>query len=458
MSRAMRLRENDLDTPEKRGNYTISIVGCGRMGLPTACLFAEAGFRVICVDADPYVVNMVKKGVSPFAGPGLERLLKKNLREHRLTATVVMEESVPFSNIIVFVVPALIDQKKRSDYSYLEKACRDAGLNLQSGTLIIIESTLGPGITETLVKDTFEMSSGLEAGVDFGLAYSPIRATAGKALEDIASYPRVIGAIDKESLEAAKAVLGTMVKGGIIEVSSIKTAEAIKLFENLYRDTNIALANELAQFCEKAGIDFIEAREAANTQPYCHLLIPGIVSGHIGKDPHLLLEEAENLGVRLPMVTLARKINDATLKQAFYLLKDALYSCGKSVRRAKVSVLGVSYRPNIKESRDSLVEELVNILINKGIKVRVYDPLFSYKELIGMRYPAERTLTRAVEGADCIIIAVGHDRFTRLNLRKIGLLVKKPAAIVDLGHVLNPFIVEKQGLVYRGLGRGVWKK
>jgi len=454
----MKLEKEDIDSSEKCEKYTVSLVGCGRMGLPTVCLFAEAGFKVIGVDANERIVSLVKKGKAPFVEPGLGELIKKHVEKERLTITRDAKEAALASDIIVFVVPTLIDQKKKPDYSYLEKACKEVGMGLRSGTLVIFESTTGPGVTENLVKETLEKTSGLKAGVDFGLAYSPIRAASGRVLQDIANYPRVVGAVNEQSLKVACLVLSRIIKAEIIKVRNIKAAEAVKLFENVYRDVNIALANEFARFCEKAGIDFLETQKAANTQPYCHLLVPGIVSGHIPTDPYLLVEEAENVNAKLRMVTLARKINDEMISHVLHLTKDALRSCGKTMRRAKVSVFGVSYRPNVKEPRGSLAKDLINMLGRKGAVVHVYDPLFSYKELIELEYPAERTLAKAVEGVDCLLIAVGHNRFKRLNLRRIKFLVKKPAAIVDMGHAVDPVKAEKEGFVYRGVGRGIWTK
>ncbi len=453
---AMMLREGDLDQREKRGGYTISVVGCGRMGLPHACLLAEAGFKVIGVDVNPKIVKLVRAGETPFEEHKLEDLLKKVIGEKLFTATTNIKEAVSKSNIILFTVPTLIDEKGKPDYSYVEKACRDTGLNLRQKSLVIFSSTVGPGVTETIVKNTLEESSGLKAGKDFGLAYSPIRATPGRVLRDISTYPRVVGAINKESLEAASTVLGTIVKGGIIKVRDIKTAEATKLFENIYRDLSIALANDLAIFCEKAGIDFIEVQKAATTQPYCHLLLPGIVGGHIRKDPYLLLGEAEALGVRLRLPLIARKINDDMVNHVVRLVREALQACGKSLRRAKISILGVSYRPNIKESRGSRVRALMDKLERRGAEIVVYDPFFSYKELRSMGYPSERNLNKAVKDSDCILITVGHNQFRKLNLKRIKVLMRKPAAVVDCGHVVDPSRVEGEGLIYRGFGRGVW--
>ncbi|MCD6469965.1 nucleotide sugar dehydrogenase [Candidatus Bathyarchaeota archaeon] len=458
MSKALYLREEDLKFFEERGKYVVTVVGCGRMGFPTACLFADAGFRVVCLDVNPHIIDQINRGICPFLEPGLKSLLEKNLKEGRLTATIDPKNAIPQSDVIVIVVNTPIDEKKRPDYSNLENACKNIGLNLRCGSLIILQSTVGPGITETLVRETLEVSSGLRAGKDFGLAFSPIRATAGRILHDIVSYPRVLAAIDKQSLAAAKAVLKTVIKGEIVEVSNIKTAETVKLFENIYRDVNLALANDLAKFCEKAGIDYIEVQKAANTQPYCHLLRPGIISGHIPKDPYLLIEEAENLGVKLRLPILARKVNDNSVRRGIELIRDAFKAMDKTLRRAKIVVMGVSYKANVKEVKGSLVIDLVKALQNKGAEVSVFDPFYSSKELREMGLTAERNFTKTIKGSDCLVIAVGHDKFKRLSLRRISVLMKKPSAIVDLAHIIQPAKAEREGFIYRGLGRGVWTK
>lgn len=458
MPAIMSIKREDIETPEKREKFTVCIVGCGRMGLPHVCLFAEANFKVIGVDADPHVVNVIKRGRAPFVETGIDELLRKHVKSGRLTVTNNAEKAASESDVILLVVQTPIDEKKKPDYSFVERACKSVGMGLRSGSLFISASTVGPGVTETIVKETLETASGLKAGVDFGLAYSPIRATAGRVLYNIVNLPRVVGAINEASLKAASLVLGAIVEAGIVEVRDIKTAEAVKLFQNVQRDVGLALANEFGLFCEKAGIDYLEVQKAANTDPYCHLLLPGIVSGHIPKDPYLLIDEGENLNVKLRMTLLSREINNGMVNHAVRLVKEALHVCGKTLRRTKVAVLGVSYRPNIKEPRGSLTKELVQLLTAKGVVVRVFDPYFSQKELAELGYPAEITLSKTIEGVDCIVVAVGHERFKKLNLRRARFLAKKPAAIVDLGHVINWERAEKEGFVYRGLGRGIWSK
>lgn len=454
----MKLGASDLDTVEKRAKYTVSVVGCGRIGLPTACAFAGAGFQVVGVDADPRVVNLLKKGKAPFVETGLSALVKKYVKNGRLTATTDTKLAASESDIIVIIVATVVDEKKKPNYSYVEKASKDVGMGLRRGSLVIFASTVGPGITETLVKDTLENASGLKAGKDFGLVNSPTRAAPGRILEDLANYARVVGAIDEASCRVATIVLGSMVRGGIIKVRDLKTAETVKLFENVYRDVCLALSNDFGSLCEKIKVDYLEAQAAANSQPYCHLLRPGVVGGHIPKDPYLLLEEAENAGAKLSLVALARKINDEMPEHAVQLARDALSKFQKPFRRSKIALLGVSYSPNTKEYRGSQMDKLVKMFADKGAVVRVFDPLYTYKELKDLGYPAERTFAKAIEGTDCIVIVVGHSRFRRLNLRKLRLLMTRSATIVDMGHVIEPEKAEKAGFVYRGVGRGVWTR
>lgn len=453
-STIMESDEKDLGTPEKRWNYTVCVVGCGRMGLPHACLFAQAGFKVLGVDKDYSILSAVKKGKSPFQETGLDEIIAKQVKAGQFTITDDAEEAASKSDVLILVVPTLVDEKNRPDYSYIEKACEEVGRGLRSGSLVIVASTVGPGITENLVRENLEKASGLKAGKDFGLAFSPIRATSGRVLYDVTHYVRVLGAIDNKSLRAASLVLETVVKAGTIPVSDIRVAEAVKLFQNVQRDVNIALANEFASFCEKAGIDYLEAQKVANTDPYCHLLIPGLVSGHIPKDPYLLVREAQNLSVKLRMVEHAREINESVVKHTVQLVREALRECGKTLRGANTAVFGVSYKPNVKEPKGSRAINIVKMLEAEGANVKVYDPFFKPKELTELEYPAGRSLANVTKGADCLIITVGHDQFGKLDFKRLKTLMRAPFAIVDMGHVINPAKAKQEEIVYRGFGRG----
>ena len=455
-SNVMKVADEQLDVQKIKEEFTVCVVGCGKMGLPTACLFAEAGFKVIGADRNRKIVELIKKGKSPFEEPGLEELLRKHVKGGRLTATSDTGWAVSRSDIVLVVVDTPIDEKFRPDYSRVMAACKEIGKNLRRGALVVITSTVGPGITETLIKETLENASGFRAGKDFGLAFSPTLASPGRTLYDISHYARLVAGVDSKSLKVASAVFEGVVKAGVVPLSSIKTAEAVKLFQNVYRDVNLALANEFALFCERAGIDYVEVWKAANTNPYYHFLLPGIVSGHIPKDPYLLIKEAEDLGVKLRLARLAREVNESMVVYAVELVRDALRGCGKSLRRARVAVLGVSYKANVKEPKGSRTIKLVNLLKSKGARVKVFDPYFDKRELVELGYPAEASLEKAVKRGDCLIIVVGHDYFRDLDLRKLKALMKVPFAIVDMGHVIDPVKAKREGIVFRGLGRGAF--
>ncbi len=458
MAVAMTLKEDDLNSPEEREKHKIAIVGCGRIELATACLLSDANFKVTCFSRDPCLVNQINEGVSIFNEQSLDKMLKKNLRSGRLRATTDPKDAVSSSDIIFLAAEIPVDGKKRPIYSNLEAICRDIGLNLQPGSLIIVQSTVPPSVTENLIIRTLEKSSGLEAGVDFGLAYSPVKNPIGKEMEDLKDQARIIAAINKQSMEAAKALLKIISNGELVEVSNIRTAEAAAIFGDIYREVSIALSNELAAFCEKTGIDYIEVRKAANKQLCCHLSHPSLGGGETAETPYLLMAEAENLGVRLRITALSRKMNNEVVKQAYSLIKDAIHSCEKTVKRSKIAVLGVSSHPNVKEAKGSQVLELVRLLRKRGGRISVFDPYFNPKELTQLGYPAERTLGKTLERADCLLITVGHEKFKHLSLGRLRALMRKPPVIVDLAHIIDPAKAEREGFIYRGLGRGVWSR
>jgi nucleotide sugar dehydrogenase len=247
--------------------------------------------------------------------------------------------------------------------------------------------------------------------------------------------------------------LEAALNGEIVRVKDIKTAEAVKLLKEAYTEVNIAFANEFAQFCEKAEIDFVKVKAVIN--PLKFTKMAGL---HISRDSHFLVEEAEAVDVKLRMLSLSTKINDETLAHAIRLIRDSLRSTQRTLRRAKIAVFGVSSMPNRKITVNSPTKKLVKLLKKRGTTVTVYDPMFSHRELVNMGYDAEPNLSKSVEGADCLVVAVAHDRFSRLNLSRLQMLMRQPAALVDMGQIVDPAKAEKAGFVYRGFGRGNWTK
>lgn len=459
MSSIMKIDKGDVDTFEKCRNYTVSIIECDQIGVPHACLFTEAGFKVIGVNTNPHMFKLLRKGGLRFSGDVRPRpVLERHMKEGRFTTSPDARKAASKSDIVVIAVQIAIDEKRaRADYSLLEKTCKEVGMGLRRGALVLFVSATGPGIVEGAMREVLEKTSGLKAGRDFGLACSPFDANSHEGLGKISSCLRVVGAVDELSLGISSLILGRIAKSEIVKVSNVKTAEAISLFQEANRETSQALTNELALLCESLKIDFLEVLNVVNMDNSRRLPSPGIVDSSFRRGFYLLLEEAENVDSNLRLMVLSRKINEEIVSYTFRLVKDAVKACGKTVRRARVSILGISARPNVKEPPGALTGGVVRFLQRKVRTVQIYDPFFSKKELAELGFEADK-LSKVVEGTDCIVVLVGHSKFRRLNLKKIKFLARESPAIVDMCQVVDPSKAENYGFVYRGLGRGVWSR
>ncbi len=450
-------KQEEMDTAEKREKYTVSIIGCGQIGVLHACLFAEAGFKVICVDADQAIVNLLAKGKTSFLRHEVESTLKTYVKTGRLSATNDIKSAVSQSDVIAITIPVKTDERKKADHSHIENACKQVGSNLRHGSLVIVMSAARFGFIEDVIKEILENTSGLKVGVDFGLAYSPIRVLNAQSLELLANHERMVAALSKNSLDSASIILETIAKKGVKRVANVKSVELATLFESAQRDVNAAIANEFALFCEKAGVDYLETRKLLNDDVCNVLSLPTLAEENI-REAYLLLEDSENLNVKLRIPTIAREINEEMIKHVVSLIQSALRDCGKTLRRAKVALLGIAQTTNMKSPPKTAAKKLATMLEAKGAKVGLHDPYFSGDEMIDIPCPFKKNLTEVVERADCAIILTGHDQFKRLNLKKLKVIMRMPAAIVDLEGIIESDKVEKEGFIYRGLGRGMWKK
>jgi nucleotide sugar dehydrogenase len=454
----LHLKPEDVDSMEKRHKYTISVIGCGRIGVLQACLLAEAGFKVIGFDADRAIANYLARGKARFLKREIQPLLKKHVKNGDLKITSDVETAVAQGDVVVVTTSVKIGEKKKTNYSDIERVCKWVGSSLRRDSLVIVTGVVGLGVTDGLIREILENTSGFKAGVDFGLACSPLRVLGKETLEEIASCKRIVAATDKNSLNAASTVLGTATKNGVIRTDDVRTAEAATLFVAAQREINFALANEFALFCEKAGIDYYKAQKLAEMSEYDALALPTLTYGSVHKEPYLLLEEAENSNVKLRIPTAAKETNEEIFKHAIGLIRKALRGCGKTLKRSRISLLGISQTPNTKDTPKISTKKLAKMLVAKGAKVSLYDPYLSSKELADFGYPFKKSLKRAVEGADCVVTLTSHSQFKHLNLRKLKVMTKMPAAIVDFEGVIEPEKVEREGFIYRGLGRGVWTK
>ena len=441
------------DAPErsrKLGGCTITVVGISRFGLSVACLLASAGFGVLVADADRRSVYMVSRGRTPFEEPGLEDELKRQLRTERISATTKIRDATSKGRVVVIATQIPVGEDGRPDYTPLDSACREVGMGLHPGTLVLVGVPVGIGVTETLIQGKLEEASGLKAGVDFGLAYTPPRVRIGRVLEDLSTRPWILGAIDQRSLEDAREILGAAARGGIIQVSSIRAAEAAGLFEMAHLNVDSALSNQLARLCEKVGVDFMEVYGAVEPG----LPPPGLVESAVRDASRVLLDVAEEVKVNLGVVAAARRDDDAMARHVLRLVKEALKSCGKSVRRSRVTILGVSSTPNAKELKGSLALRVAASLRRARAQLSVYDPHYTRKELTSLGYHPERTAEDAIKNADCLLVAVAHNQFKELKPKRIRALMRTPAAVVDVPRILDGVAVTREGIAYYGLGWG----
>lgn len=433
---ALHLKPEEINSAEKRSAYTVSVLGCDQRGVTLASAFADAGFKVVCSDADPSVVKKLARGKAPLAQPTVESKLKSHITAGKISTSNDLKSTVPQSDIILLTVSPKLDAKNKTDYSPVINACKQIGASLRSDTLIVYSGIGGFGFTEGTIKETLENTSGLKAGQDFGLAYHSALST------ETSNVNLKVAASDQTSLNSATTVFNTVSKN-VKTINQVKVAEIAALFAAAKHDANRALANELAVFCEKANVDYFEVLKVLDLTDSSFL--PTIVEEECKNEAYLLLESAENLNAKLRLPTLARQINEEMVKHAVSLAQEGLRSCGKTLRRARVAVIGPT-------NPTSAMDAFVKMLGMKGAKVSIYDPK-AKKEQSTSRV-VKAVLSEAVEGADCIVVLSPQEQGSRLNLKKVKAIMKKPSVIVDLTGTLEPEKVTTEGFIYCGLGRG----
>jgi UDP-N-acetyl-D-mannosaminuronic acid dehydrogenase len=443
MPNVLNLRPDEIDTIEKRSKHLVCVVGCGRKGTLYSYAFAQAGFKVSCADADPSVVKKLAKGKTPFRQLEIEAKMKSLINAGQLNVTSELKKAVSRSDIVIVTVPAKVDDKKKMDYSEVLNTLKQVGAALHPGVLVIYGEVAGLGSTEGIMKETLENTSGLKAGQDFILAYIPIHnAQVRRFIEPFGELELKVAVVGKTGQDAALNLVKTVTKN-VKQIDDVKTAEIMTLFAAARQDVNAALASELAVFCESANIDYFKVSKLSEF--YGPSFWPTTNDEENMSEAYLLLESAENLNVKLRLSKLARQINEEMVKHAVNLTQDALRSCNKTLRRAKIAVLGT-----VNPSTPAVA--FAQLLSLKGAKASLYDP--SSKGGTIDLGDVKSSLNEAVEGVDGIVILTGEEQFRHLNLRKLKAMTKMPSAIVDLAGAFEREAVEAEGFIYRGLGKG----
>ena len=385
----------------------IGIVGLGYVGLPLAVAFSEAGFQVLGIDIQQKRVDTVNRGQSYIADVSDERL-QAVIANNRLQATTE-QGKLKETDAICICVPTPLTKTKDPDLTYVVHESKEVSKYLQPGQLIILESTTYPGTTREVVLPILE-SSELRGGIDFYLAYSPERVDPGNKKYSIRNTPKIVGGINSQSTELAR-VLYSQVADIVVSVSCPEVAEMTKIFENVFRSVNIALVNELAQLCEKFGVSVWEVVDAASTKPFGYMpFYPGPgVGGHcIPLDPYYLANKAREFDFHTRFIELAAEINEHMPYYVVSRIMEALNSRGKSLTGAKVLVLGVAYKKDIEDIRESSSLKLIQLLSDKGARVSYNDPYISKIELSQGRVTSVVLTKENLSSADCVVIATDH--------------------------------------------------
>jgi UDP-N-acetyl-D-glucosamine dehydrogenase len=420
---------------------TLAVIGLGYVGLPLAILSAKKGYNVLGIDVVKDKVDKVNRGISPID----DEYIKNGLKEVKISASTDFSKTKD-ADIIVICVPTPVTKKHLPDMSFVENATKGITPYLKKGQLVVLESTVHPGTTNEIMQPILE-KSGLAAGKDFYLSHCPERIDPGNKKWVVEKIPRVVGGINPESTKKTAEFYRSILEAPILELKSSKEAEAVKIMENSFRDINIAFMNEMAKSFDRQGIDIIDVIKGASTKPFAFLPhYPGCgVGGHcISVDPYYLIDNAKNFGFDHEFLLLARKINNSMPEYTVELLLDELNKLGKSAKGAKIAVLGLSYKGNVDDTRESPAFEIIEILKKKQAQVTIYDPYIPDKSDVN-------TLDEAIKRSEYIVVVTDHDEFKAMDLD----LLKKNniRLVIDGRNCLDKDKIMGLGINYKGIGR-----
>ncbi len=438
--------ESYTDMPHKASSNTgtVAVIGLGYVGLPLALLAAKKGYNVIGIDVNLEKVRLLQNRTCPFADDRIE----KELKEAKNIDFTTDFSSVSNSETVVMCVPTPIYENHTPNLTPIEGACTSIAPYLKVGHLVILESTVNPGVCESIVMPILEKFSGLRCGVDFYLAHCPERINPGDKKWTVENIPRILGSLEKSGLRKAADFYRSIITGEVREMNSLKEAEAVKVVENSFRDINIAFVNELAMSFSKLGIDVVNVIEGASSKPFAFMThYPGCgVGGHcIPVDPYYLIEYAKMNGFNHDFLSLARRINNQMPKYAAYQALKGLNEKKISINGARVVVLGLAYKSDIDDCRESPSYEIIKTLKSYGADVAVYDPYV-------LKESTDPTLDDAMASAKAVVIATAHQEFKE-KITPEYLYEKGVQVIVDGRNCLPKDKFIGAGIVYKGIGR-----
>ena len=424
----------------------ISLIGLGYVGMPIAVAFAKKGIKVIGFDLNKEKINLYKSGIDPTNEVG-DEVIKNSTVE--FTSDEIKLKEAKFH---IVAVPTPVNLDHTPDLTPVIGASTIVGRNLVKGSIVVYESTVYPGVTEDICIPILEKESGLKCGVDFKVGYSPERINPGDKVHRLENIHKIVSGMDEESLEEIKNVYDLVIEVGTYPVSSIKTAEAVKVVENSQRDINIAFMNELAMVFDRMGIDTNEVVDGMNTKWNALGFRPGLVGGHcIGVDPYYFTYEAEKLGYHSQIILSGRKVNDSMGAFVADATIKELIKVGKAPKNCKVAIFGLTFKENCPDTRNSKVEDIIKRLGEFDIKPLIVDPWASEGDAM-KEYGVTLTKLEDIKDVDCIVLAVAHDEFKKISLEEIKSFFKNSLdnekVLVDVKGIYSVKELKESGMKY----------
>ena len=431
----------------------VCVVGIGRIGLPTALSFAKAGLQTIGVDINEKLVDSINMGNFPLKDePGYEEIFNKVRKNGNFSATTNINDAISKSNLILLSLPTPMNVKNIPSYSALESVGTQLSDILQPNSLIVVESTVEPGFIEDEMVSIISKSGRLKTQETFFIGVCPENANPGEILHDFTNLPRLIAGINNDVTKIIKMIYNFVFPVELIEMPNCKTANAVKLTTNVFRDVNIAFISELSLMFEKLGIDTIKVLEAAKKKYNFQVHYPGSGVGGpcLPINSYQLLNTAKRTGTKLSIIESSRKINEKMPEHTVELTSDAFKECNKSIQNSEILILGVSYKPNVKDVQLSPAEHIIKKFQNLGANIHIYDPNFFSTEVFGIK--VEENLDETLPKMDAVVIVTAHDDFKKIEISSFAKM--KTPILIDTRGIIEPQSVKHYNIIFRGLGRG----
>ena len=434
-------------------NLRVCVVGIGRIGLPTALSFAKSGLTTIGVDINESLVEMINSDNFPLKDePGYEEIFHTVISEKKFSATTNIEEGVSNSNLILLSLPTPMDENNIPDYSALKSVASQLSQFLKPNSLVIVESTIEPGFIEDEMISMITNNEKLTVENNFFIGVCPENANPGEILHDFTNLPRLVGGINENISKIIKLIYNFVFGVELIEMPDCKTANAVKLTTNVFRDINIAFISELSLMFEKLGIDTMKVLEAAKKKYNFQIHYPGAGVGGpcLPINSYQFLNTAKRIGLELNIIESSRKINEKMPEHVVQLLLDGFKENDKPIKDSHILLLGVSYKPNVKDIQLTPAEHIIKKLQDLGAIVHIYDPYFISQNIFDIH--TEKNLNEIISNVDSTIIVTAHDEFKKLEISLFKQM--KTPVLVDTRGIIDPEIAKQNQLIFRGLGRG----